>query len=100
LKERIVEVTLLGQRLSLRTDLPEETVHQILAYLADKEREITHKRSFLPPMKVALLMLLQIGADYVKIKEELESLRQAVRERAERLEAYLKEKEVPWGVRD
>jgi len=89
--EKIVEVFVLGQRLSLRTDLPEETVQEILALLDRKEREITQKKPFLPPMKVALLMVLQIAADYVKIKKELEIFRQAVQEKVERLENYLEE---------
>ncbi len=92
MSERIVEVFLLGQSLALRTDLPEETVEEVLSYLADKEKEIIKKRPFLPPMKVALLMLLQISSDYVKIKKELENFRQAVLERIDRLEEYLEER--------
>ncbi len=92
MSERIVEVFLLGQSLALRTDLPEDTVQEVLSYLTDKEKEITTKRPFLPPMKVALLMLLQISSDYVKIKKELEVFRQSVLERVDRLEEYLEER--------
>ena len=96
-EERIAEVFLLGQRLSLRTDLPEETVQEILSLLADKEKEISQKKPFLPPMKVALLMLLQIAADYVKIKQEMEVFRQVVREKVERLEDFLEKENSSLG---
>ncbi len=89
--ERVVEVYLLGQRVYLRTSLPEDTVQEILALLEKREKEITERRPLLPPMKVALLMLLQIAEDYVKIKEELDMFREAVREKAARLEEVLKE---------
>ena len=89
--ERIVEIYLLGQRVYLRTSLPEDTVQEILTLLEKKEREITERRPLLPPMKVALLMLLQIAEDYVKIRKEFEIFREAVREKTARLEDILKE---------
>ena len=88
--ERVVDFHLLGQTVSLRTDLPEELVLEIQSLLSEKEEEIRRKYRFLPPLKVAILLLLQISGDYVKIKKEHEALRQALLEKASWLERYLK----------
>ncbi len=98
--ERTVELFLLGQRVYLRTSLSEETVKEIETLLRQKEREILQKRPFLPPMKVALLMLLQIAEDYVKIEKEIKLFREAVLDKVSRLDEFIKKEKVPWGVRD
>ena len=87
--ERIVEFELLDQVFSFKTDLPEEMVREIQQILKEKEREIVQKYRFLPPLKVAVLMLLQISSEYVKIKKEQEDLRQALLEKVAKIDDYI-----------
>ena len=87
--ERIVEFRLLDQVFTFKTDLPEEMVREIQQLLADKEREITQKYKLLPPLKVAVLMLLQISSEYVKIKDEYQKFREALKEKASQIDDYL-----------
>ncbi len=90
LLERIVEFQLLGQVFSFRTDLPEEMVREIQQLLTQKEREIQKKYKLLPPLKVAVLMLLQISSEYVKIKNEYQDFRKALVEKASKIDDYIK----------
>ncbi len=87
--ERIVDFHLLGQTVSLRTDLPEEMVAEIQRLLQEKEEEIRRKYRFLPPLKVAILLLLQISGDYVKMKKDYEAFREALLEKASQIDEYL-----------
>ncbi len=87
--ERIVEFELLDQVFSFKTDLPEEMVREIQQILKEKEKKITQKYRFLPPLKVAVLMLLQISSEYVKIKKEQEDLRRALLEKAAEIDDYI-----------
>ena len=87
--ERIVEFRLLDQVFSFKTDLPEEMVKEIQRLLAEKEREIAKKYRLLPPLKVAVLMLLQIASEYVKIKEEYKDFRRALLEEAAKIDDYI-----------
>ncbi len=88
---------LLGQTVSLRTDLPEEMVEEIQQLLREREREINRKYRFLPPLKVAILLLLQISGDYVKMKRDQEALRQALLEKASQIEKYLEKEKSSLG---
>ncbi len=88
--ERIVEFRLLGQIFSFRTDLPEEMIREIQQLLAEREREIQKKYRLLPPLKVAVLMLLQISSEYVKIKNEYQDFRKALLEKASKIDDYIK----------
>ncbi len=88
--ERIVEFRLLDQVFSFKTDLPEEMVKEIQRLLAEKEREIAKKYRLLPPLKVAVLMLLQIASEYVKIKNEYKDFRRALLEEAAKIDDYIK----------
>ncbi|AEH45134.1 hypothetical protein Thein_1266 [Thermodesulfatator indicus DSM 15286] len=96
--ERIVEIKLLDQVFAFKTDLPEEMVEEIREIISEKENEIRKKYHLLPPLKVAVLLLLQISSEYVKIKKEHEELKEALLKKASELDEYLKE--VPWGARD
>ncbi len=88
--ERIVEFRFLDQVFSFRTDLPEEMVKEIQQLLTQKEREIRKKYKLLPPLKVVVLMLLQISSEYVKIKNEHENLRKALLTKASEIDDYIK----------
>ncbi len=96
--ERIVEFQLLDQTFAFKTDLPEEMVQEIREILATKESEIRKKYKLLPPLKVAVLLLLQISSEYVKIKKEHEDLREALLKKASELDEYIKKSS--WGARD
>ncbi len=95
--ERIVDFHLLGQTVSLRTDLPEEMVVEIQQLLKEKEEEIRRKYRFLPPLKVAILLLLQICGDYVKMKRDYEAFRRALLEKASLIEEYLEKEKGSLG---
>jgi len=88
--EKIVEFRLLDQVFSFKTDLPEEMVKEIQHLLSQKEREIQRKYKLLPPLKVAVLMLLQISSEYVKIKDEHEAFKRALLEKASKIDDYIK----------
>ncbi len=86
----------LGQEYRFRTDLPEEVAQEVVSYLYQKIEELELERRPLPPVKVAVLLLLNIARDYVTLKDEVA---RETRRLIEQIDQELTEGS-PCGVRD
>jgi cell division protein ZapA len=74
--KRAVEVEIMGERLTLRTDDEETYVRNVAGYVDKKMQEI--QKSSRPSAKssVAMLAALNIADEYQKLKDHYEALSQ------------------------
>lgn len=73
--ERLVKFEIFGQEYPLHTDAPEEDVHEILD-LVKSQMEMHTKLSKILPVKIAVLVSLNMAAKYVRLKRDHERLQQ------------------------
>lgn len=73
--ERLVKFEIFGQEYPLHTDAPEEDVREILD-LVKSQMELHAKSSKILPVKVAVLVTLNMAAKYVRLKRDHERLKQ------------------------
>ncbi len=89
----------LGQSFTFRTTLNEEDIKEILEFLEVKKKELENYKQ-VPTYKLAIWLLMQVAYEYVKLKKEKEALESLVQREISKLEEFLKEEKVPWGVRE
>lgn len=73
--DRLVKFEIFGQEYPLHTDAPEEDVQEILE-LVKSQMEMHTKSSKILPVKIAVLVSLNMAAKYVRLKRDLERLQQ------------------------
>lgn len=89
----------LGQCFTFRSELSEEEIKEVLAYLEGKKRELeAYKR--VPTYKLAIWLLLQVAYDYVKTKKEKESLESLLKGQIAKVEKFFDENLFSWGARE
>lgn len=71
--ERLVKFEIFGQEYPLHTDAPEDDVREILD-LVKSQIEMHAKGSKILPVKVAVLVTLNMAAKYVRLKRDHERL--------------------------
>ena len=84
MSERIIEFNLAGTSFTFRADLPEEEIEAILEYLERKKQGLEGQKK-LSPLKQAVLMLLEVTADLVRVKKENRLLSEKIGREALRL---------------
>jgi len=90
LPERLIEFEFAGNRFTFRADLPEEEIEEILDYLEEKKLGLRGKRN-LSPLKMAVVLLLEVAADYVRLKGEYRLLSEKIGREATRLSRAIEE---------
>ncbi len=90
--ERLIEFEFAGNRFTFRADLPEEEIEEILNYLEERKRRLRGRRQ-LSPLKQAVVLLLEITAELVRIKREHRLLSEKIGREAVRLSEVI-EKEL------
>lgn len=73
--ERLVKFEIFGQEYPLHTDAPEDDVREILE-LVKSQMELHAKSSKILPVKIAVLVSLNMAAKYVRLKRDHERLQQ------------------------
>lgn len=73
--ERLVKFEIFGQEYPLHTDAPEEDVREILD-LVKNQMEMHAKSAKILPVKIAVLVTLNMAAKYVRLKRDHERLKQ------------------------
>ncbi|MBA3015546.1 MAG: cell division protein ZapA [Proteobacteria bacterium] len=73
--ERLVKFEIFGQEYPLHTDAPEEDVREILD-LVKSQMELHAKSAKILPVKIAVLVTLNMAAKYVRLKRDHERLKQ------------------------
>lgn len=72
--ERLVKFEIFGQEYPLNTDAPEEDVREILD-LVKSQMEMHAKSAKILPVKIAVLVTLNMAAKYVRLKRDHERLK-------------------------
>lgn len=83
--ERLVKLEVLGQEYPFYTDAPEADVEEILQLVKSQLEANSEHMQRLPSSKVAILACLNVASRYVKMKRDLETLRNTVHEDMERV---------------
>ncbi len=81
--ERLIEFEFAGNSFTFRTDVPEDEIEALLDYLEEKKKKVKDKR--LAPLKLAVLLLLEVASEVVKLRKEHRLLSEKVGREAVRL---------------
>jgi len=81
---RLIEFEFGGNSFTFRADLPEDEIEAILQYL-EKKKQLLNGQKRLSPLKQAMLILLEVAADYVNIQKEHRLLSEKIGREAIRL---------------
>jgi cell division protein ZapA len=68
-KERLVEIKVLGQTYTVKTDSDEDHMQEVAQYVNEKGDEILRKTKSVSSLNVAILTALNIADDLLKEKE-------------------------------
>ncbi len=82
--ERLVKFEIFGQEYPLHTDAPEDDVREILD-LVKSQMELHAKSSKVLPVKIAVLVTLNMAAKYVRLKRDHERLQRLEEQRISQL---------------
>lgn len=88
--ERLVKFEIFGQEYPLHTDAPEDDVREILE-LVKSQMEMHAKSAKILPVKVAVLVTLNMAAKYVRLKRDHERLKQLEEKRLNQLVAQIEQ---------
>jgi cell division protein ZapA (FtsZ GTPase activity inhibitor) len=83
--KRKVEVTLLGQGFTLKSEKDEAYLHQVATYVNRKLDELKHQTRTKEPQQLALLVALNIADELFQSEERSGKARKDLRARSERL---------------
>ena len=77
-----VEISILGQKYSIKGDAQEEYIKRLAAYVEEKLREIHAGNPNITPMKASVLASLTIADELHKLMAEHERAAQTIEEKA------------------
>lgn len=80
-----IDVTILGQKYTIRGEAPEDYIKQLAAFVDEKLREVYNAAPGITPMKAAILASLNIADELHKLKEAEESIARNIEERTNAL---------------
>ncbi len=81
---RLIEFNFAGNSFTFRTELPEEEIEEILHFLEDKTSYLKGGRN-LSPLKQAVLLILELAAEVVRLQKEQRLLSEKIGREAVRL---------------
>ena len=80
-----IEVTILGQKYTVKGDAPEEYMKQLASYVESKINEVYNSSPNISPMKAVILTSLTIADELHRIREAHESAAQTIEEKTNAL---------------
>ena len=72
--ERLVEIKILGQTYTVKTDAEEDYIYEVAQYVTEKMDEVLKKTKSVSTLNVAILTALNIADDLLKEKEKRKGL--------------------------
>ena len=84
-----IEVEILGQRLTVRSDDSEEHVRQVASYVDRQLRSLADSQGARGALDLALLTALNIASEYWKLQEQQQELKQTINRVSQRVLARL-----------
>jgi len=80
-----VEVTILGQKYTIKGDAPEDYIKGLASFVDEKLKEVYNASPGISPLKAAILASLTIADELHKFKEDQENLTKNIEERTNAL---------------
>ncbi|OGW24699.1 MAG: hypothetical protein A2X59_09550 [Nitrospirae bacterium GWC2_42_7] len=80
-----IEVTILGQKYTVKGDATEEYMKELAVFVDGKLREVYNASPNITPLKAAILASLNIADELRKLQDSQESLTRNIEEKAEAL---------------
>lgn len=80
-----VEVTILGQKYTIKGDADEEYIRKLAAFVDGKLKEVYSASASITPLRAAILASLNIADELHKLQEAEESIARNIEERANAL---------------
>jgi cell division protein ZapA len=80
-----VEVTILGQKYTLKGDAQEDYIKKLAAFVDGKLKEVYSSSPSITPLKAAILASLNIADELHKLQEAEENIARNIEERANAL---------------
>ncbi len=80
-----VEVTILGQKYTIKGDAPEEHIKKLAAYVDARLKEVYNASPSISPLKASILASLTIADELHKLREAQENIAKNIEERADAL---------------
>ncbi len=71
MKEKIIEIQILGQKLIVKSDEKEEYIREVENYLNSKVEEIKESTKAVSTLDIALLTALNIASEFIRTKKML-----------------------------
>ncbi len=84
-----VKLEFLGQVYHLKSDDPEVDIQEIAKYVEAKARAQEKIYGSLPPHKLVVLTVMNIGKDYIKVRDRLRALESTVSHKTNELVARI-----------
>lgn len=76
-----IEVTILGQKYTVKGDAPEDYMKKLAAFVDDKLMEVYNNSPNITPLKAAILASLNIADELQKLKDAQENLTRNIEEK-------------------
>ncbi len=80
-----IEVTILGQKYTVKGDAPEDYIKNLAAFVDEKIKAVYNSSPGITPLKAAILTSLTIADEMHKLKEEQDNLTRTIEEQADTL---------------
>lgn len=90
--KKIIKVTLFGSEYALRTDANEEYVQEIVQFINSMMLRINSKNSNLPSYKMAILCLIEVVDELLRLKQDMRAMENEVGDKATDLIKKIEEK--------
>lgn len=78
-----IEVTILGQKYTVKGDAPEDYMKKLAAFVDDKLMEVYNNSPNITPLKAAILASLNIADELQKLKDAQENLTRNIEEKTD-----------------
>jgi cell division protein ZapA len=80
-----IEITILGQKYTVKGDGPEEYIKKLAVFVDGKLREVYNASPNITPLKAAILASLNIADELQKLQDTQENLTRNIEEKADAL---------------
>ncbi len=77
-----VDVTILGQKYTIKGDAPEDYIKGLASFVDEKLKEVYNASPGISPLKAAILTSLNIADELHKFKENQDTIAKNIEERA------------------
>ena len=76
------EIRILGQKYTIKGELPEEQMKELAAYVDGRIREVLDKSPNITPLNAAILAALNIAGEYKTLRKEQKEITDRISQKA------------------